>query len=69
MSDVSEAKRLINQDNARADEIAEGFYKLDEDLIAKDPPKVKWCRLFQKFSDSEKIKYLEELEITMNHAA
>jgi len=51
------------------DFIAEGFYKIDENLITKRPPKIKWGMKYTNKSANEKIKYLEKLASSMNHAA
>ena len=65
----SNAKLLINQDNARANEVAEGFHILDDKIIERNPPEIKWGKLFLEFNDQEKIQYLKNLASTMNHAA
>lgn len=51
------------------DIIAKGFHKLDSNLVSQHPPRIKWGRLYQDLSDKEKVKYLEKLAATMNHAA
>lgn len=55
--------------NLQDDFVAQGFHKLDKNLIDRRPPKIQWGQKYQKFSDKEKIKYLEKLASTMNHAA
>ena len=51
------------------DFITEGWHKLDPKLIENEPPKIKWGLKYQKWSDAKKIKYLENMACTMNHAA
>ena len=51
------------------DFIAAGFERLDPELIEKRPPKIRWGELYKKLSDEAKIRYLEKLASTMNHAA
>uniref|UniRef100_A0A6M3JX88 Uncharacterized protein n=1 Tax=viral metagenome TaxID=1070528 RepID=A0A6M3JX88_9ZZZZ len=69
MSEISEAKRLINADNAKEDLIAAGFKRLDPELITDRPPKIQWGILYKAFNPTEKIEYLEKLASSMNHAA
>lgn len=69
MSEISEAKRLINADNAKEDLIAAGFERLDPELITGKPPKIQWGMLYKAFNPTEKIEYLEKLAASMNHAA
>jgi len=69
MSEISEAKRLINADNAKEDLIAAGFKRLDRELITGRPPKIQWGMLYKAFNPTEKIEYLEKLASSMNHAA
>ena len=52
------------------DFIGKGFHRLDPDLIQDPPPKIKWGKKYlEEWSDEQKIKYLEKLACTMNHAA
>jgi len=69
MNEISEAKRLINADNAKEDLIAAGFKRLDRELITDRPPKIQWGMLYKNFNSTEKIEYLEKLASSMNHAA
>lgn len=66
---MSKLKDLIKSDNLQEDLIAQGFHKLDDDLIVAKPPQILWGRIYQESSDEEKIEYLEKLASTMNHAA
>ena len=66
---ISQAKRLINSDNEDADLIAQGFHKLDNNLIENRPPKITWGKIYLEFTSEEKLAYLEHLAATMNHAA
>lgn len=66
---TSKARQAILKDNMEKDLIAKGFHKLASKLISRKPPKIKWGKLYQKFTDKEKIEYLEKLASTMNHAA
>lgn len=53
-----------------SDFIAEGFKKItDQDLIIRNPPKIKWGQKYKDWDDKKKIQYLEKLACSMNHAA
>jgi len=65
----SKAKKLIRMDNLQEDFVGKGFHKLDDNLIEKRPPMIRWGRIYQKFSNPEKINYLQKLASTMNQAA
>ena len=69
MGEISKTKEMIKKDNLQDDLIAKGFHKLDDNLISKRPPKIKWGNIYQGFTDKEKVEYLEKLASTMNHAA
>jgi predicted nucleic acid-binding Zn-ribbon protein len=51
------------------DLVGAGFEKLDPKLLPIQPPKIKWGLLYQDKSDEEKIRFLEKLAASMNHAA
>jgi chromosome segregation ATPase len=51
------------------DLIAAGFHRLDNHLVTKRPPKIKWGEVYKTWADSQKIAYLEKLSSSMNHAA
>lgn len=55
--------------NGKDDFVAAGFERLDPELIKRRAPKIKWGRLYGNMSDGAKIRYLEKLAATMNHAA
>ena len=65
----SKAKEIIKKDNLQEDLVAQGFHKLDDNLVVRRPPKINWGRLYQDFTDAEKVEYLQKLASTMNHAA
>ena len=65
----SQAKLAIKKDNLEKDLEEAGFHKLDSSVISLKPQKIKWGKLYQAFTDKEKIEYLEKLACTMNHAA
>jgi hypothetical protein len=65
----TKAKKIINVDNKQEDLVAQGFHKIDDNLIEKRPPKIAWGSIYKRFADQEKITYLEKLSATMNHAA
>ena len=65
----SEAKKMMRLDNLSEDLVAKGFHKVDDHLVDRKAPKINWGRIYQKFTDKEKIAYLEKLCSTMNHAA
>ncbi len=66
---MSKAANLIKEDNKQEDWIAVGFHKLDDNIIEKRPPKIKWGVIYRNMDDNEKIRYLENLASVMNHAA
>lgn len=49
--------------------VVEGFERLDDNILDKRPPKIKWLHGFDNKEDSIKINYLKKLASTMNHAA
>lgn len=51
------------------DLLAEGFEKIDQSLVLRNPPKIKWGKEYQEKSSDDKIRYLEKLASAMNHAA
>ena len=51
------------------DLVAQGFHRLDENLIELRPPRITWLDGYKKKSPEAKIEYLEKLASTMNHAA
>jgi len=56
-------------DAVESDVMCEGFHKLDDNLIEKRPPKIRWGTGYLKMNDQEKIRYLQNLASTMNQAA
>jgi ABC-type transporter Mla subunit MlaD len=65
----SAAKLKINIDNQQRDLVQAGFRKLDDNLVERRAPTINWGKIYQEFTDSEKVDYLEKLAATMNHAA
>ena len=51
------------------DWVGEGWHRLDPDIIQDKPPKIAWGDRYKMWPDAKKIKYLEELASSMNHAA
>ena len=51
------------------DLMVEGFHRLDGRTMVAHPPKIQWGVIYKEKSDADKIKYLEKLAATMNHAA
>ena len=51
------------------DLVAKGFHRLDSKLITDKPPKIKWGDIYNNWADVQKVKYLEKLAASMNHAA
>lgn len=49
--------------------LIEGFKILDEHLIERNAPKIQWGRGYKEMSTDDKIRHLEKLASTMNHAA
>jgi len=59
-----------------SDFIAKGFHKLENEVV--NPPKIKWGHIFngempgadgEYWDDAHRIKYLQKLASSMNHAA
>ena len=51
------------------DMISEGWHKLDPELVKHKPPTISWGDKYKMWDDTKKIKYLEKLASSMNHAA
>ncbi len=51
------------------DLVAKGFHRLDSNLIENRPPKINWGEKYRAMEPEQKIRYLEKLAATMNHAA
>lgn len=51
------------------DYYVEGFEKIDQSLILRNPPRIRWGSGYQEKSPGDKIIYLEKLASAMNHAA
>lgn len=58
----------VNQKD-EPDLIAEGFHKLDQAAVLRNPPKIKWGQTYRGWPDARKISYLEAFGSSMNHAA
>jgi hypothetical protein len=58
-------KKEHTQDNY----VALGLKRLDDNLIGGVPPKIKWGENYKKWDDARKVKFLETLACSMNHAA
>ena len=59
----------MSKANGQEDFIAQGFHQLDDRLIHKHAPKIVWGLGYQDKPDEAKVRYLEKLAATMNHAA
>lgn len=46
-----------------------GLAKLDDSIISKRPPKIKWGVDFESWGEDRQIEYLKKLAATMNNAA
>ena len=66
---MSKARRKVLADNMQKDLECAGFHRLESKIISNRPPRIKWGELYKRFTDAEKITYLEKLASTMNHAA
>lgn len=53
----------------QADFVGAGFERLDDDAVAKHPPKIKWGQLYRDKTVEERLAYAEKLASTMNHSA
>ena len=51
------------------DYIGEGWHKLDPELTKDKAPIIAWGDRYNMWDDTRKIKYLEKLASSMNHAA
>ncbi len=51
------------------DFIGMGFHRLDDELLVNKAPMIAWGDGYNIMTDAEKIKYLQKLASTMNHAA
>lgn len=51
------------------DWIGEGWHKLDPKIVIEKAPKIQWGERYKRWSDKKKIKYLEDMACSMNHAA
>jgi len=51
------------------DLMVDGFHRLDGRLLVSRPPKIQWGAIYKEKSEADKIKYLEKLAASMNHAA
>lgn len=60
---------IIELDNQKKDLMTAGFAQLDDSLLERRPPKINWGGIYKQKGAVEKIKYLENLASTMNHAA
>lgn len=56
-------------DKTENDFIGDGWHRLDPDLTKGKPPKINWGERYKTWPNDKKIKYLEELAASMNHAA
>lgn len=55
--------------NELTDTVVEGFQKLDDNLLDKKPPKIKWLPEFEKKDLKVQLEYVKKLASTMNNAA
>ena len=55
--------------NGQEDFMAEGFYKLDENIISHKAPRLTEPPKFQAKTDGQKYLYYRKIAATMNHAA
>ena len=51
------------------DLMVEGFHKLDDSLLETRAPKISWLSGYKNLEAERKVRYLEKLAATMNHAA
>lgn len=69
MEEKNDKPIYSNVNMTNDDFVAQGFRKLDDNLIERRPPKIKWGERYRRSSDKDKIQYLEKLAATMNQAA
>jgi hypothetical protein len=51
------------------DYVSPDFKKLEDRLVSKNPPRIKWGAKYLEWDDKRKIQYLEKLASSMNQAA
>jgi flagellar capping protein FliD len=51
------------------DFIGAGFKRLDPSIVAANPPRINWGDIYKRWPDDQKVRHLEKLASTMNHAA
>ncbi len=59
----------MNNGKDNQDFLGKGFLRLDDNLVVAKAPKIAWGDGYNMMTDAKKIKYLEKLASTMNHAA
>ncbi len=67
MSKISEKRQTTHKD--LFENVAEGFEVLDDHILDKKAPKIRWEKGFENRPDELKIRYLKKLANTMNQAA
>ncbi len=63
------ARRAKAAEKLNDDFVTKGFKRLPVKLINPNPPKIQWGKDYQNWNKASKIRYLEKLAATMNHAA
>jgi len=59
----------MNNNKSDPDFFVEGFKRIDQSLVLRNPPKIKWGKEYLDWPDDRKIRYLEKLSAAMNEAA
>ena len=66
---TDETTEGVNEEAKGKDFVMEGLHRLDPDIVVDKAPKIAWGHRYKMWSDARKLKYLENLASSMNHAA
>lgn len=51
------------------DFVAAGFHRIDDQVLSANAPKIAWGDIYKRWPEADKVRHLEKLAATMNHAA
>jgi hypothetical protein len=63
---MNNAEKIVDE---IANDLSEGFEKIDRKYISTRPPKIKWGNIFMQWSLQKRYDYLMKFGEAMNHAA
>ncbi len=69
MTIIKKETEGVNEEAKGKDFVMEGLHRLDPSIVVKKAPKIAWGDRYKMWPDVRKIKYLDDLACTMNHAA